>query len=383
MHWFNYFPRLQRSENMERYVQIMKTQIWFSVRDVLKKPGTFIAFTLQLLVSLIFISLIFVYFTHSGSNFREIKRHSDLNLIYFQEVSEGGHQLRPEINENLRRYLNAREDKYYSLVTLYSDEFTDFEVLVGLGAFTKALNKDIRLKADKDFNVFIGNKVKDYKVGDSISFGKLERKSLTITSRLPANTSYLFRGTSQSLDNSVLILSELDSMYHYYGGFEETNIVLGTHLLAPDNAVLLDFVFIAAENDITLNAVTMNSYSNQIERNHAVSAMFFYLIASTFTLVGIVVNVLQLIEINKYEYAIHLLYGARIQHLNVRTAFYVFWIVSLPLCIFWCFLVWIGFPLPSPLLILSITILTFLLAWVPLLNLKHRDLFSYLRSDEK
>lgn len=361
----------------------MKTQIWFSVRDVLKKPGTFIAFTLQLLVSLIFISLIFVYFTHSGSNFREIKRHSDLNLIYFQEVSEGGHQLRPEINENLRRYLNALEDKYYSLVTLYSDEFTDFEVLVGLGAFTKALNKDIRFKADKDFNVFIGNKVKDYKVGDSISFGKLERKNLTITSRLPANTSYLFRGTSQSLDNSVLILSELDSMYHYYGGFEETNIVLGTHLLAPDNAVLLDFVFIAAENDITLNAVTMNSYSNQIERNHAVSAMFFYLIASTFTLVGIVVNVLQLIEINKYEYAIHLLYGARIQHLNVRTAFYVFWIVSLPLCIFWCFLVWIGFPLPSPLLILSITILTFLLAWVPLLNLKHRDLFSYLRSDEK
>lgn len=64
---------------------------------------------------------------------------------------------------------------------------------------------------------FIGTVQCQPSFNDSISFGKLERKSLTITSRLPANTSYLFRGTSQSLDNSVLILSELDSMYHHYG----------------------------------------------------------------------------------------------------------------------------------------------------------------------
>ncbi|MDP3488127.1 MAG: hypothetical protein Q8S19_09380 [Bacillota bacterium] len=370
----------------------MMTQLGFALRDIWRKPIVFVFFAIQLSVPLLF-SCLYLDFTLEAMRYiRNVKEVSNHNVVFFSPYLGTMNQWR--ISQGAKELLVATLDESrrgYSVVeSVKLRNYPNLNIVIGLGAFGEVFQLDNYSKDHSKPLLLIGHEVDALQVGSTVKFGGRNVADLTVMSRLPQGASYLKTGALKSLDNSLLILAEAKSMMGYFFNDWEygTQIVHNTCLMGPTGEELTNYVsFMLKETGVALNPKDLTAYAKQHYEGNFYGSLYFLIffgITMVFVVVGIVTNMIQLLDSRMTEYAIHLLSGARMWHLFSRIVIYLILLVSPPVIIVSSFL-FSMYRVPLSRLIGVVPPLicfVLLLAGFPLVKLHNTDIFSHLRSDD-
>jgi len=369
----------------------MMTQLAFALRDIRRRPVVFVFFAIQLVVVLLFLPIMAQTAIISSRNIRIAENMADNRMVFFSQTL--GTFVHRSLTPDGARWLSSTLDeslRAYSVVTsIKLREHPDLAVVVGVGAFAELLPLKDHASMPAGPVALIGNDVGSLQVGDHVSFGERNRVDILVHNRLPRGAHFIASGIPQVLDNSLLILTSAESMlgFFYLGYLHFDEILVNTSLVRPSGADLLYFVTGVREmTGVALYPIELNDYSQQHHGGAFYGALFFlifFAIAMAYVLVGIVANIVLLLENHMSEYAIHLLSGASLGHLYARVFIYITLLVGPP------FLLASIFPRPmyqAPWVQLLSTIallggLIAIIAVVPIIKLRNSDIFLHLRGD--
>lgn len=369
----------------------MMTQFAFALRDVRRRPVVFVFFAIQLVVVLLFLPIVAQSAITSSRHIRIAESMADNRMVFFSQTL--GTFVRRSVTPDGARWLSSALDenlRAYSVVSsIKLREHPDLAVVVGVGAFSELLQLKGHDSMPAGPVALIGNNVGSLRVGDYVSFGERNTKDILVHHRLPRGANYIARGTPQTLDNSLVILTSAESImgFFYVGYHHFDEILVNTSLIRPSGADLLYFVSGVREmTGVALHPIELNDYSQQHHGGAFYGAVFFlvfFAITSAYVLVGIVVNIVLLLENHMSEYAIHLLSGARLWHLYARVFIYITLLVGPPLLLA-SILLRSMYQAPWAQLFGAIPLLgglVSIIAVVPIIKLRKSDIFLHLRGD--
>lgn len=365
----------------------MRNQCSFALKDIWRRPVLFSFFALQLIVALLFVSFLFEQLAFLSLYISNVDKVAAHNLTFFRPHSQTHSAISQEAQDSLKEIFDVNQSGYSLIESISLSGLSDIDIVVAVGAFAEVYSIDhIVSDSDQEIVVLIGNQVKSLDLGDTIDFGQTRTTSLEVNARLPAGAAYVKTGSVNSLDDSILILADMETMGNYYYKHYITDIVFNSVLVNPTRDELVNFVT-TMQGNFVLNPVNLITYAQQRHKqlyNDSLIFLLFFLVTLGFVILGIIANILQLINRNIREYAIHLLHGATLQHLYSRLVIYVCLLVSPPLLISSYLLSVLRpvAPLSLSVLLLLILSFTFLIACVPIVKLSKTDVPSYLRSDD-
>ncbi|MBT9158576.1 MAG: hypothetical protein DDT36_01593 [Firmicutes bacterium] len=369
----------------------MITQLVFAFRDIWRKPVIFGFFAIQLVVALFFGFVSLDQVRTSVQHTTVARGLADSRLVFFSPNIATLPQRRLTPTELMVTTLDESQRAYSVVTSVKLQDYPSLNVVVGLGAFAETFRLAGDLSAIPKPIAFVGHDVDVVQVGGVVEFGERNTENIAVRSRLPRGASYILRGTPTNLDDSLVILVDAKSVLGYFFNswqhFDE--IMVNMCLVDPTGAELAQFVSrILNDAGVALNPIDLNAHSRQVHDGNFYGALFFLVffgITMVYTLVGIVVNMLQLIDSHLSEYAIHLLSGARMWHLYARVFIYVFVLVSPPvMLVSWFFLLMHQMPMYGLVgVVPPLICLILLLAGFPILKLYKTDLFAHLRSDDQ
>lgn len=370
----------------------MLTQLLFAGKDIWRKPVVFVFFVIQLVVSTFFGFLSLDQAATFARNIKSVGNVTNSHIVFFsptletliqRRITQGG-------NDLLVNTLDGGLRAYSTVLSARLQDHPKLDLVVGLGEFADVFQLEGSISDLVKPVVLVGHNVVHLQVGDTVRFGELNTASLTVGRRLPQGASYILRATPTSLDDSVVILTDVESMLtHYYRGFQHFDeILVNLSLINPTGSEMSQFVAsVLREVGVAVNPMDLNTYSRQRQGDAFYGALFFlafFGITLAYVLVGIVANILMLLESHMSEYAIHLLSGAQMRHLYSRVVIYIALLVVPPLLLVSMLLLLMH---QTPLVrIISVIppaiVLVIVLAGIPVLRLRKADLSAYLRSDD-
>lgn len=214
-------------------------------------------------------------------------------------------------------------------------EHNGISVIVGVGMFGHIYGYDYNDK----IKVLIGSKVSELNVGDSFEIGDLNKINLTISGRLFEGASFFRKSILSNLDNSILILMPYSDFINIFGNADHSisssrKMILISNLnLINSNQYEVDAVSKEINSSSEIRVVPIN-YNNYImeQLNKLKDNISFFVIVIigffAFMSIGIINNLLTLVDNNLTEYSIGLLYGGTINEVYMRIFFYVLFIVA-------------------------------------------------------
>jgi len=370
----------------------MMTQLWFALRDIWRKPIVFVFFAIQLSIPLLFSWVSLDYALDAMRYIRHVNQVASKNVVFFSPHLGAMNQW--HISQGAKELLVATLDESrrgYSVVeSVRLRNYPNLNIVIGLGAFGEVFQLDSGSKDHSKPLLLIGHKVDALQVGSTVEFGERNVAELTVMGRLPQGASYIKTGALESLDNSMLILAEAQSIMGYFFNDWEygTEIVHNTCLLNPTGEELINYVsLMSKETGMALNPRDLSGYAKQHFGGNFYGSLYFLIffgIAMLFVIVGIVTNMLQLLDSRMTEYAIHLLSGASMWHLFSRIVIYLFLLVGPPvMLVAWFIFSMYSVPLSRLIgVVPPLICFVLLLASIPLIKLQQTDIFARLRSDD-
>ncbi|KAF0197940.1 MAG: hypothetical protein FD169_3 [Bacillota bacterium] len=370
----------------------MMTQLAFALKDIWRKPIVFVFFAIQLTVPIFFCCLSLIQVVDSVQYIRHVNQVSDYKVVFFSPQIGTMRQWR--ISQGAKELLVATLDEArrgYSVVeTVKLRDYPNLNIVIGLGAFVEVFQLRNDSKESSKPLVLIGHDVDALQVGSTVEFGRRNTTDLTVSSRLPQGASYVMPGGLKSLDKSLIILTEAESMMDYFFNDWEygVQIVTNTCLISPTGTEMSEFVTrMRNETGMALNPIDLGAYAEQHYQGNFYGVLYllvFFGITMVYVVVGIVTNTIQLLDSRMTEYAIHLLSGARMWHLCSRIVIYLLLLVSLPiLAVSWLLFLMFRIPLPRLIgVVPPLVLFVILLASFPLVRLYNTDIVSHLRSDD-
>ncbi len=348
-----------------------------AVRDIWKKPIIFILFVGQLMISLLFFSVMVEQVIYVAPYRQHTSQISDYNITFFHRNIPTRFRFRDAFT--LLTFL-AEKDSYSTITTARLPEHPDTQLVIGLGAFADVFGFDV----DTRTTVLVGSELTSLEPGDVLSLGP-DKGELNISGCLPSGASYVSGGSSNGLDNTILILT--DDFERFYDEQYAPELLGNFCLINLNPQDIVEYITAVRETTgLILHPTDLNSYATQRSKTLLRDGLIFttfFLATLAFVLLGIITSILQLIDSNLREYAIHLLNGAKMHHLYTRTIIYIVLQISFP--IFWTAhmltIVRPISPLPMPVLLLLLAVSAFFIALVPIRKLSKKEFIFYLRSD--
>ncbi len=292
---------------------------------------------LQIFVSLFFLFAAARELLFSFHGLDAIKKLEANDSIYFQTGSTS-HLNYSQENEDFLQKLMDSEKKAYSILT--SVRFEGLEntpVVMGVGAFDEVFNleKYNKVRTDStDSTIWIGSKVKSVHVGDVLQYGTVKKEKSIIEGRLPANSTYILREAMMSLDESIVILTSKQKMNELHSYYYMDELMRNSVLFDVNSDEIAEYILRMNQQGTTLSPISFNQQLHEhygsLYKN-AILLTAFYLITSLFVFVSLTINTIQLIEQNLQEYAVHLLYGARLESIFQRIMVYLLGMIIPPI----------------------------------------------------
>jgi len=367
------------------------TQLAFAIRDIRRRPVVFVFFAIQLVVVLLFLPIMAQSTIISSRNIRIAQSMADNRMVFFSQTL--GTFVRRSVTPDGGRWLSSALDENLSAYSVVSSiklrQHPDLAVVVGVGSFSELLQIKDHDSMPAGPIALIGYDVSTLRVGDRVSFGERNTEDILVHQRLPRGAHYIKRGTPQLLDNSLVVLTSAESVlgFFFVGYHHFDEILVNTSLVRPSGADLLYFVSGVREmTGVALHPIDLNDYSQQHHGGAFYGALFFlifFAITSAYVLVGIVANIVLLLENHMSEYAIHLLSGASLWHLYARVFIYITLLVGPPLFLASILLRYM-YQAPWAQLFSVIPLLgglVAIIAVVPIIKLRQSDIFLHLRGD--
>ena len=356
------------------------SQLRFTIRDIWKKPAIFVFFIIQLFLATVCLSIPLEQMIYSASSRQLTNYYNDLDITFFNPYMETTSGIRDAFPV-LKKILEEKTG--YSTINYMKLSDPDSEIIIGLGAFADVFGIE---GYGGGTSVLIGNEVVSLDLGDSIELEVgLENvaRKYKVNGRLPADSVYIPDGAVYSLDNSVVVLTD-DLEPLFLSHFHE--LIFNVALVNTNPQAIHDFVIdIKEATGIVLHpsdCLAAVKRLNQLFRDGFIFTSFF-VVTLTFVILGVIINILQLMDSNLREHSIHLLIGARMHHLYTRTIAYVLLQISLPIFLSAHVITILRpiAPLPLSILALLLAVFTFLIALVPIMKLSKQDFTLHLRSD--
>jgi len=272
----------------------------------------------------------------------EVQRIRDENItffrIYYPSEGSGG------ITSETQRWLAQALDNNRAYSFVQSPELSrrlGADVIFAFGIFDEVF--DIELEGTKTssspFKILFGNKVNGLGEGDLIELDSHINTSIKaeVIGRLPRGASYLTPHSSRvnKLNNSIVVLAEYETWSSVY--WPDSQILANMCFVNTPTGYITSFVEGIVDSS-SLRIIPASFYDYVLEKNihqieDTVLFLLFFLSIIFLIGVGIVANLLLLIDRNLREYAIHRLYGATLTDLYLRTVIYVSTLILPPFAI--------------------------------------------------
>ncbi|SES70163.1 hypothetical protein [Anaerobranca gottschalkii] len=365
----------------------MRGRIYYALKDIKKNILSIIIFMGQLVIFTFFLLIVINELFNVYSYGKNMEKLYDYNLVYFNTYYHPlGTKVTEKVDTTLKEVLDDKKRAYSIIENFPVQDIQNIKTVVALGNFQEIY--DINLEKD-DFDnqskipALLGRNVKNVKVGDEFSLNLLDKK-VVIVGELPKNSSYFKRQMEESLNNSILILSSYEGLgllrYH-----NVEQIITNITFVDPDIKEINDFINNMEESNLSFTPNYFNDTVSKLYRQNKTNILFFFtffLFTFAFSILGILSNLITLVDKNLQEFAVHLLYGGTLADLYWRTYIYVASMIFLPLLASLYLLEQTGLKFFSNLTMLIWGgILIGLISLYPLWKLKNKDLVFYLRRD--
>lgn len=357
-------------------------QLVFASKDIKRKRFMMILFVLELVFTFMYFSITGYQALNSISRLSYLRNLDKHNIIYY-DVSANATQYTEEIHNVLSNSLQQRQ-AYTVIFKNNTEDYPDYDIIVVMGAFNELFGLDALYSDNKKETVcYVGEKV-DIEIGDSISFGEIKESSANVVARIPPTYRYVLANSVREFEKTIVISTNIEK---YQENFFPIGFVQSTAFVNPGSNLLTRYQ-IACENahfDISprsLAQYTDNMREVMIE-DSSLSAILFLLVL-LFVLISILINVIQLVDSNKREYSIHILYGATHRKIFLRTFFFVMYI-TIPTFLIYYFLLGElleGIQVPIVVMLIFMIVVTLLVCIVALMNFMNASIREYYERNE-
>lgn len=368
-------------------------QLRFAARDISKNAKMALAFAWFLLISGYFFMLVL---TTLLSNFEYINKVLDFrneNITFFKTYypAKGASTISQDAQNLLAQELNSGCAYSFCPNPGLSRQL-EADVIFCFGAFTQmfGLAGEEANNTRVPFGILIGQGVSGLDLGRLISLKGDNGSTFNaeIIGYLPPNAAYFAAQGSctEKLDNSILIQADFHDWSHIF--WFDSQVLANLCFVGAPVSHINSFVEQIGQCS-SLKIVPADLYSYVIEKNkHQFEDGFLFLLFFLNTLVlvgvGMVANLLLLIERNFREYAVHRLYGATLSDLYLRTIFYVS-IIVIPVFTLLGFAISMLFPAMAKKVLCEVLFIGILLIGLavvyPLRKIKKQSIAFHLRRD--
>lgn len=371
----------------------MILQIRLALKDIIKNLPSIIFFVTQIIIFTIFATIVLDGLNSSINYNKSYEKINKYNIIGFKPyyLNKDSYKFNYELISYTAIEKKFAENKALSFIDIIRiKKYSDTKVIIGLGMFRQVYGFDNR----KDINVLIGSEIKDIMVGESFELGDKETVKLTISGYMKPNTSFFRNSYLSSLDNSILILMSYSDFSKLFLN-ENYNSMLVSHrkMIMNTNLKLIDPSFYEIEavieeinysNEIAVIPIDYNDYISKVNIQIKENTSFFIIViigAFIFISIGVINNLLNLVDNNFTEYSINIMYGGNIFEVYQRMLFYICMIVFPSFLIAFNFLLLVditkSIPIVLQLLISSIT--SIIISIVPFWKFKKENMLYFLR----
>jgi hypothetical protein len=374
----------------------MITQFSFALKDIRKNIWLIIAFIFQLSLAFLFISLLSNELIKEQQNQQQFKNIYKNQFISFKLYRNQSKNLKvgEELDNLLTKTLDGNKNAYSTITTTLSESTlangSNLEVVVGLGGFSKLFDIQPKIKGNNTSEaiVLMGSKVKNHKIGDDIEIGTFALNPLKVSESLPRGASYVDSNGTHYLDDSIVILTTWKSWKDYNELDYIEQIIGNIKLVDINEESAAEFAQGISMANQKYDIVPINI--NDIKENKKDTAkgqsvfLLFFISMIIMICVGVTSSLMQLVDNNLKEYAIHRLYGAELKDIYIRIIIYSTIIIAIPFLPV-CFILR-SYPPEMlsfiPIIFISIFVLMIITVTVyPILRLKHQDITAFLRRD--
>ncbi len=366
----------------------MNNVLYYLKKDIRENIYILLFFILQICICCVFIIMCSIQLIIASNFNNQIKHLRDYNIVNFNVYyGQSGIKNYKTTNDMLSKILDLEEDAYAYVDTITLPQYPNYKVIIGLGNFNKiykiSYDDKTAIKNSDGTIILTGSKIKDIQIGDGIEIGSNEYQ---VNGRLSSNAAYTKGMTDITLDQCILILTQYSSLNEWYPNYYISDVIASLGLLNPDSTYLESIIDVINNNYIIVSPVYFNSSSEEAYSELIDNTYFFFILficVLLFTCIGIISNLLLMIEKNYKTYAIHRVYGATLFSLCSRVVFYIACILVIPFIV--CIIViklYSGlYHIPIPWLIIIFAIITGFLSWLPISNIKKKDMSYFLRRD--
>lgn len=371
----------------------MKNIFYLTFKDIRKNIGFIFILYLQITVSVVVIAMSLAQLPQCV----DLKNHLNLleskKAVSFESFFNDS-DVKPAMPESVKLKLSEVYDvkkQAFSTTNGYNiDEYPDKSVLIAVGNFTELYPLG-GIRNQGETSVLIGSNVKGINIGDSFTFGGDIKETVKVTGRLKKDSFYYHTTFKEPLDNSVVILTSYKNLGKLFGSFFDEELIQNTVFADPGKGDLNEFVGSINKSKIiniiphTAAALYYENYKSQI-----LSSIFFFaffIIALIFNLIGVVSNIMNIVERNLKAYAVHYIYGATVNEIAARIIVYIIFILLPPLAVSFSFVnmtgtfSYYGVREPWLYLLLLLAVLTGTVSVYPLKKLRATDLTTLIRRD--
>lgn len=372
----------------------MKKQLFFAFKDIKRNKKMVTFFIFQMTLSMFFI-FICIFQLIDIKKFKMLAERVDkFEPTYFKSYyNEEILTIDTNMIELLEDLIN-KNPRAYTFFSSGSREYPNLGVYIVFGKFIDVFDlKPQEVDEITGTQAFIGCNVSNLKVEDYINvlFEFDKQEMVKITGRMSNGASYLPTSSYMyNLDNSVIVFTNKKIDLINFTSFTFERLISNVCILGYDEKDVENFVkevsktkglYMLPQN---FSEILNSKYSRIIESNIFFLILFVFIFL--FTFIGIITNVMNLLNRNLREYAINVLFGSRMGQIYLRIIIYISFLIITPFLItlfFMKFMQIVAYMSTIYYFILfSIAIVSILLiSLFPILRLSKIDLNLSLRRD--
>lgn len=324
----------------------MKNAFLLSCKDIRKNLLFLLIFYLQIVIFVVVI----VMAATKTPGIVKLRNHLSVldknNVVTFQSYYKPTDYVidLPQIVQDELVNIFDSEKRAFSTSGGYSrsiPEYPDRAVLIVVGNFADLYPIGIKTP-DNQTQAYIGDNIKDIPLGASFSFGGKTTVPVKVVGRLAPNSSFYSRTLEQSLNDTIVITTPYQTLPKLFGTFFDEELIQNTNFINPSEEEITRYV--KTVNTSKVINVLPYSASALFSKNYKMNLfnqwffLLFFSIAFIFNLMGIIANLMNTINKNLRDYAVHYMYGATIVNILQRIVFYIFLILLPPVLIAYIFI---------------------------------------------
>lgn len=289
---------------------------------------------LQLIIGTFFFLFIITQFNSTMSSLNFYQKINSKKLMQFELTDPiRSIQINENINSLLENWMDKNKVAYTSVNSYTIENYPNVNVVIGIGNFNQIFDLGLNI-GDNELCVVLGKNLKEIKIGETIEVGMSKKIECKVSNRLSDTHKYLIGTNVKSLDDSLLILMSKGDYQKLFSNYYLDEFFFNLGVSQAPNHEIITYLEEMENAGFHLLPVSINSlldkYKNSVIKNDIIF-LVFYLVTQFFIICSIIANIVLLQQKNSKEYAIHLLYGAKLRQIYARIICYTSIIVVPPI----------------------------------------------------